>query len=574
MDSYQELKDFEDIASFMEERADFLDEEDIANKTCSAGFYTKIYDGLLSRGTKLIVGPRGCGKTHIMRYTWLKCKIDDSKPLAIYVSFNKYFRLEPFLKSKANAIALFNLWALSKILLAAYDVAQNIEENDELDLSMILIGSKKDLESLINRLEQSLSPPDSLEELAEKISVSAVTNALHDLADWLERKRIVVMLDDAAITLTPEYLYELFDIVRTLKSSRISLKASVYPGTTEFGPKFHVQHEAETIDAWLSTESDDYLSVLDEIINKRFNSVDAIPQDIVELFKYAAFGIPRTLLFMLREYSQDGSKSVQQKFNKILEQHTEFRLAEYRSLKSKLPRLESIIAIGEIMLTAMSEQIKAANKQKEIGEFKQVILAIESENNPLFNRMTSLLVEVGLMLKLPAVSHGEERLYERYIPHLALLIKNRTFSQGSKGFSAANEIAFIKRKNTKHPIRRTIKTILGEDNQSRLQLTLPPCKQCNTSRVSDNQKYCHNCGQPLVDESTFSKCMSLPLSDLPRLTRWQSRKVSELSSLKTVGDIMSLQDPGTELRRLDQVGEKRAKSIIQNTYLYVDEFLS
>ncbi len=205
----------EELTSFLEERADYLEENELLACTVQDGdFYKSIYAALISRGTKLIVGPRGCGKTHLMRYAWTKCKGDESLPLAIYVSFNKYFRLEPLLKSKPNAIALFNTWVLAKILIAAHEVACDIEDDQELDLSSILFATKQDLESIVERLEQSLSPTSDLEFLVEKISVSGVTSALHSLTEWLERKRIVVLLDDAAITLTPEYLYEFFDIVR------------------------------------------------------------------------------------------------------------------------------------------------------------------------------------------------------------------------------------------------------------------------------------------------------------------------------------------------------------------------
>lgn len=277
---------------------------------------------------------------------------------------------------------------------------------------------------------------------------------------------------------------------------------------------------------------------------------------------------------MLREYLQHDVKSPQIKFNKIIEQHTEFNLAEYRSLKNKLPRLESIITVGEHTLLKSVDLIKQANLSLLDSDLKQVIIAVENENNPLFTRMINLLVELGLFLRLPTVSHGEDRQYERYIPHFALLINSRAFSQASRGFSAQNEVNFIKRKNTKHPIRRTIRTLIGEDKSTDLHLTLPPCRKCSAPRINDSQKFCHNCGSVLIDESSFSKCMALELYKLPRLTSWQSRKMKELEAMKTVGDILSIQDPGTELRKLNRVGQKTANRILQNVFLYVEEFLS
>lgn len=50
--------------------------------------------------------------------------------------------------------------------------------------------------------------------------------------------------------------------------------------------------------------------------------------------------------------------------------------------------------------------------------------------------------------------------------------------------------------------------------------------------------------------------------------------MKELEAIRTVGDIIATQDPGTELRKLNRVGQKTANRILQNVYLYVEEFLS
>ncbi|MCV4698140.1 zinc ribbon domain-containing protein, partial [Escherichia coli] len=83
-----------------------------------------------------------------------------------------------------------------------------IEDSEYLDLSTILIADKEFLINLIVRLEQGLSPSLEQENIVQLISVSSVISSLSSLCDWLERKRVIILLDDAAISLTPEYLYE------------------------------------------------------------------------------------------------------------------------------------------------------------------------------------------------------------------------------------------------------------------------------------------------------------------------------------------------------------------------------
>jgi hypothetical protein len=69
--------------------------------------------------------------------------------------------------------------------------------------------------------------------------------------------------------------------------------------------------------------------------------------------------------------------------------------------------------------------------------------------------------------------------------------------------------------------------------------------------------------------------MKLALAEVPGLTAWQKSKIElELPLLKTIGDLLSHSDPGTELRKIRQVGQKRATSVIVAVNQYVDEFLS
>lgn len=558
----------------IEERADFINDSDLLTSTVVEGeVYKGMYKSLVGKGTKLLMGPRGCGKTHLMKYAWLKCKSDEKMPLGIYVSFNKYFRLEPFLERKSNAITLFNKWALTKILLSSYEVALLIEEEEDIDLSSILLGKKDDLVELISRLEQALTPLPHMEDLYQSISVSSVSTAILMLSKWLSRRSIILYLDDAAITLTPDYLYELFDIIRSLKSEKISIKASIYPGTTEFGPNFHATHEAETINLWLSVEDQEYSSILGAIIKKRAPEfLSEINSDIIEIFKYASFGIPRTLLVMLRDYHSTTGSTSQQKFNKVLDNVIEHRLNEYLSLSKKLPKYENLINLGAIVLENAINAIYISNS--EPSDLKQITFAIEKSNNSLFDRMIKFLVEVGLLYSLPIVSHGDDRKYERFIPHLGMLIRKRTFSSRSKGFSIKNELDNINKKNNKHPVRKNIDSILGVGNENRLALTLPPCKRCSAIRLTDTQRFCHQCGEQLIDESTYTKCMALELCKLPILTEWQRSRIGAILGRKTIGEFLTIQDPGSELRQIKNIGQKRADKIIQQLLAYVDEFLS
>ncbi len=79
-----------------EERADFLESNRLVELTVSNEYFQSVQHKILERGAKLLVGPRGTGKTHQLRYTYNQCLNDRDKPLAIYVNFGKILQFGAF----------------------------------------------------------------------------------------------------------------------------------------------------------------------------------------------------------------------------------------------------------------------------------------------------------------------------------------------------------------------------------------------------------------------------------------------------------------------------------------------
>lgn len=559
----------------IEERADQLTEEEIMSGTAKSQFFDLVHEALTSRGTKLIEGPRGSGKTHLMRYTWIECKRDQKLPLCLYVSFNKYLRLEPYLGSNSDALGLFHSWVLARILIAVSDLFEDMQDSDKkignYTFREICGYEKIELVRFVGSLENR-NPAVYLESEIE-LSIDKVIHIINRTSQLLKRKRAVILLDDAALTLTPEYMREFFDIVRVLKSATISPKASVYPGTTEYGSRFHVNHEAETVSVWLDVKSKNYKKIMGEIAQNRIAFLDDIPSEYVELLKYAAFGIPRAFIVMLREFSRGNFSTPQQGINQIIQNHNNWRDSEYRSFAMKIPEFKTLIETGERFLNEAVSNLKKANMDLKDSDERQIVIGIQKFENPLAKRMINLLVEAGMLFEHTSVSHGDDRTYQRYTPHFSKLIQEKVFSSGSRGFSATKIVEFISRKDSKHPSRTNIEKILGAGSLDQLKLDLPPCTNCNAIRLSDDQKFCHRCGAELVDPSTFERCMAIKLSDIPTMTAWQRTKISQIQA-RTIGDFLSLQDPGTELRKLNRIGPKIAGKMIGGIDQFVDEFLS
>lgn len=159
----------------------YIPTEKLVQETATdSALFLSVRRALLSSGLKTLVGPRGCGKTHMMRYAWLTCQEDASKPFAVYVSFNKYYRLEPLLVSRASPPDEFHAWALGLIVLATYgSVSYKPEHADFVSELESRVGlPRASLEMLVSALERNQPLSESQAALSREISVSRVQQLL------------------------------------------------------------------------------------------------------------------------------------------------------------------------------------------------------------------------------------------------------------------------------------------------------------------------------------------------------------------------------------------------------------
>ncbi len=559
-------------AAEFEERADQLSLALIDASLADGDVFRRARTKLLARGAKLLVGPRGTGKTHIMRYTYVQAMKHPDKPLALYSTFNRYLNLEPLLKKQPDARQRFHSWVLAKLIVSAFDWLADAGQDETILSKADPLFRRADLMQLIARLERGTGE-EPYEELGHRLTVDHVLKAVQAVLDFSHRSRAVLLLDDAALSLADEYLVAFFEIFRQLKTELIAPKASVYPGSTQYGPTFHASHEAEEVHLWLSVEDAEYSQIMGDIATRRLlpEQIASINSDVLELLKYLSFGVPRTYLRLLRELLSSRQRSAQQQVNGIIEAQTELMRAEYDSLRIKLKQFVSVVQAGGDLFDKVVHDIAAT--QSADTTIRNIVLGLQQEQNrsPLTERMLRFLVEVGLLYPLQSVSHGPDRKYDRYIPHLAFLWKRGAFGRSS--WSTGLTVC-MQAPSAKHPVRREISTLLRATGLARIKLDLPPCQNCGTERINESQRYCHQCGEELVAASMFEECMKLPLGKVPEISKAMIRRLHEDTQLRTVGDVYASQNASGDLQRANYVGPVRAGEIIRKVESVIEEFLS
>ncbi|MBP9058693.1 MAG: zinc ribbon domain-containing protein [Rhodoferax sp.] len=559
-------------AAEFEERADQLSLALIDSSLADGEVFRHARTKLLARGAKLLVGPRGTGKTHIMRYTYAQAMRQTDKPLALYATFNRYLNLEPLLKKSPDARQRFHSWVLAKLLVSAFDWLEDATLDESILSNADPLFNRSDLMQLVARLERGTGE-ELYEELGQRLTVDHVLKAVRTLLDVSHRSRAVLLLDDAALSLADEYLVAFFEIFRQLKTEQIAPKASVYPGSTQYGPTFHASHEVEEIHLWLSVEDGEYSQIMGDIAARRLlpEQIAGINPDVMELLKYLSFGVPRTYLRLLRELLSSRQRSVQQQVNGIVEAQTELIRAEYESLGIKLKQFASIVQAGGDLFDKAVQDVATA--QSADTSVRNIVLGLQQEQNrsPLAGRMLRFLVEVGLLYPLQPVSHGPDRKYDRYIPHLAFLWKRGAFGRTawSTGLTTCMQASSVK-----HPVRREMSTLLRANGLARIKLDLPPCQNCGTARINESQRFCHQCGEELVVASMFEECMQLPLGRIPEISQAMIKRLNDDTQLRSVGDVYASQNASGDLQRANYVGPVRAGEIIRKVERVIEEFLS
>lgn len=235
----------------------------------------RVISKLIAHGPVLLQGSRGSGKSALMREASGRLGLREKAPaFGVYLSL----RHMPLLRS-------------------AGDEYQRI-------LCELLIDR---INRLLNQSEYSFDATPNL---------TSVQVALTDLAQSLGR-RIVLMFDDAAHIGREASLADFFDVFRTLSSSSVSCKATIYPGVTNFGNRFDVYNDATVIEVIRDEDQPGFAALFTDVIRARFPElIERTFSSELPLEDFAAFvgksvlGNMRGFIFACNNIVSSSEKSV------------------------------------------------------------------------------------------------------------------------------------------------------------------------------------------------------------------------------------------------------------------------
>lgn len=178
---------------------------------------------LMAHGPVLIRGGRGSGKSALLIEAKLRMR-NTGNALPVYVSL----RHLPLLQSEGEEYIKHFCRNLSR------SIRDELVE-EQLGYSFPIVADQSTLQENLLQVSQNLN------------------------------KRIVLLFDDAAHIGREKPLEGFFDLFRTISSSLVSCKASIYPGVTRFGTRFDVYNDSTVVEVSrsdVSKESGFFLDVL------------------------------------------------------------------------------------------------------------------------------------------------------------------------------------------------------------------------------------------------------------------------------------------------------------------------
>ncbi|MBB5047568.1 energy-coupling factor transporter ATP-binding protein EcfA2 [Rhodopseudomonas rhenobacensis] len=554
------------------EQAEYIQEDSFNALSAEHPDEDSIVRRLSVGGAKLLVGPRGCGKTTLMLKAYYSL-LRSSQPttLPVYVNFKLSLKLEPLYAKTPNATFWFRQWLTLKI----YEGLLDAIKNSNRFMSPPELPSQGDLEKAMISLETGSALSG---ESATTYTMEGLSKAIVRVLAGNDLVRCVLLMDDAAHAFSPRQQEDFFEFFREIKSREISPKAAVYPGITTHSPTFHVGHDAEQIDVWIRPDGQGYLGFMRTLAERRFGgelpiALRATPEAI-EFLAYASFGIPRSFLNMLRTIYHDGGAALsstggvdRRRLFDIAKQSKELSHGVYESLAIKIPAYSVFVETGQGIYQKIIEIIKSLNRDRP-DDNQALEFGLKKPVPPEIEKVLSFFQYAGLVMPVGENSRGVKGVFELYTVHYGDLITQNALI-GRRTKTVSSFVAAFKAPTHQAWPRISPDTLVEKGLFAKLfRLTLPHCQSCGAERASENARFCQNCGSQLKTSSLYDELVNKDISVLPLSNRLVKRIKAE-STIRTVKDILMDVDR-SRIRSVKYIGPVRTEQIVT----YAEEYIA
>jgi hypothetical protein len=450
-------------------RTESIKQDDILSLSVMNEHDKSILAALASSEPCLLEGPRGTGKSFLMRVSELKLEESSNQLLPIFVSFSISSLLQ------TDDPLQFYHWMLAKTLKAlinklmkkGYIVSNhsaNLLGGDNANKDQEI---EKNLNKIVKEFEFSYKNSTKQIDISLLPDIEDVKEAIENICIENNLERIYFYFDEAAHVFRPEQQRQFFNLFKDLRSPYITCNAAIYPGVTYFGNSFEPTHDC----IYKSIERDirdaDYIEYFKEIVSKQADeSTKTVINAHSDLFNTLAFccgGNPRILLRTIQDLEKFNKTSVNETVRKF---YRDKIWAEHTELGEKYQGHKYLIDWGrdflEKYVIPAIEKFNESRKERNIGE-SSIYFWVHKDCPETVKESLRLLSYTSILRKVDSAVRGTRtELGTRYqVKYGCILAMNTSPTNESKLFYQSLITKNFPEFGKNHPAYKGIKELSG-----------------------------------------------------------------------------------------------------------------
>jgi hypothetical protein len=196
-----------------------------------------------------------------------------------------------------------------------------------------------------------------------------------------------------------------------------------------------------------------------------------------------------------------------------------------------------------------------------------VEIGLKRPLSPEISKLIGFYQYAGLLMESGENSRGIKVVFDIYFVHFAdLITENAIVGSRTKSVERFVEV-FSAQRHQAWPRISNERLVDPSEYDRAFPLSLPQCQNCGEPRVSENAKFCSNCGSELQTASIYYQLVNQDISVLP-ITKHRAGTIKRNSTIRAIKDLL-MDESKEQLRGVPQVGPKWAERIMRYAEEYV-----
>lgn len=257
-------------------------------------------------------------------------------------------------------------------------------------------------------MQRELHKCGNLSDFSISKNQASFVDSVADLSSRIG-KRVVLLFDDAAHIGREKPLTIFFDLFRTLSTSAVSCKASIYPGVTKFGIRFDVYNDSTVVDVARTEANEKSARFFADVVAARYPRLathDAFsermsPQMFATFVGRAVIGNMRAFVFACTKFNERNKIGLPEIVECLLDMSSNYYWPLMEEVAPKLGVYETMVDPAQRIAEIIIDNVVKSSKGGSRSSYQDRVL-IHRQIVGEFAKPFEILEYLGFMIKMEA----------------------------------------------------------------------------------------------------------------------------------------------------------------------------